>query len=315
MVKMNLHSEFEDLQIQKLNEFLLVSDRIRKAGRSTWKGLGKFKKPSPNGGGAPLPILTNNENTLCTNRSILLPPQSSREALPESSLVSSGTPLDRGEGSAIQAEGGPAARITQTECQFRIKSAQATSTRSDGGEHEGQQQRLPSQLPFQLISHDIPARARTSKAKATGAPPHTQVLTNHSLPLSRISEFPSVIVEQRPVTGNGSATAARQVSREDASEARALVSSEKNEARRTSIAPTKTPPTPNLTTHLGSGPGSSSPPGGGKPRSIASGPQFGDGSGVSRGDGARNAKQLRKESVAYGNRKDAGREGDIQNTP
>jgi len=51
------------------------------------------------------------------------------------------------------------------------------------------------------------------------------------------------------------------VLREDASEARALASSGKNEARRTSIAPTKTPLIPNLTTHLGSGPGSSSPPG------------------------------------------------------
>jgi hypothetical protein len=54
------------------------------------------------------------------------------------------------------------------------------------------------------------------------------------------------------------------VLKEHASEARALASSGKNEARRTSIAPTKTPPTPNLTTHLGSGPGYSSPPQGWK---------------------------------------------------
>jgi len=139
MVKMNLHFEFEDLQIQKLNEFLLVSDRIRKAGRSSRKGLGKFNKPSPNGGGTPLPASTNNENTLCTNGSIGPPSQSSREALPEPNSVSSGTSLDREEGSAIQAEGAPAARITQTDCQFRIKIAQAISTKSDGGEHEGQQ--------------------------------------------------------------------------------------------------------------------------------------------------------------------------------
>lgn len=284
MVKMNLHSEFKDLQIQKLNEFLLVSDRIRKAGRSSRKGLGKFKKPSPNGGGAPLPISTNNKNTLCTNGSIVPPPQRSCEALLELSSTSSGTSLDREEGSAIQAEGAPAAHITQVECQLRIKNAQAISTRNDGGEHEGQLQRPPSQF----ISHDIPARARTSKAEATGAPPHTQVLINHSLPFSCISEFPSAIVGQRPDTGSGSATAARQVLREDASEARALASSGKNEARRTSIAPTKTPPTPNLTTHSGSGPGSSSAPRGGKRRPITSGPQCGAGSGVSNGDGDRN---------------------------
>jgi len=51
------------------------------------------------------------------------------------------------------------------------------------------------------------------------------------------------------------------VLREDASEARVLASSGKIEAKKTSIAPTKTPPISNLTTHLGSGPGSSSPPG------------------------------------------------------
>lgn len=152
---MNLHSEFEDLQIQKFNEFLLVADRIRKAGHSSRKGLRKFKKPSPNRGDALLPVSTNNENTLCTNDSIVSPPQRSREALPEPSSISSGTPLDKEEGSAIQAEGAPAARITQVECQLRIKNAQAISTRSDGGEHEGQLQRPPSQL----ISHDIPARA------------------------------------------------------------------------------------------------------------------------------------------------------------
>jgi hypothetical protein len=52
MVKMNLHSKPEDPQLQRLNEFLLVADRIQKAGGSTQKGLGKFKKSSPNGGGA-----------------------------------------------------------------------------------------------------------------------------------------------------------------------------------------------------------------------------------------------------------------------
>jgi len=34
MVKMNNHSESEDFQISKLNEFFLVADRIRKTGRN-----------------------------------------------------------------------------------------------------------------------------------------------------------------------------------------------------------------------------------------------------------------------------------------
>jgi hypothetical protein len=52
MVKMNIHLEFEDLQISKLNELFLVAARIKKAGRSARQGFGKFKsKTNPNGGG------------------------------------------------------------------------------------------------------------------------------------------------------------------------------------------------------------------------------------------------------------------------
>jgi hypothetical protein len=57
MVKMNNHLEPEDFQISKLNEFFLVADRIRKAGRSVRQGFGKLKrKPNPNGGGARLSV-------------------------------------------------------------------------------------------------------------------------------------------------------------------------------------------------------------------------------------------------------------------
>lgn len=57
MAKMKNHSEPEDSQISKLNEFLFVADRIRKAGCSARQGFGKFKsKPNPNGGGARLSV-------------------------------------------------------------------------------------------------------------------------------------------------------------------------------------------------------------------------------------------------------------------
>jgi len=101
MVKMNLHSELEDLRIQKLNEFLLISDRIRKAGCSSRQGLGKFKKPSPNGGGARFPAPTSNKNFLFTNSSFVPPTQGSREALSAPNFFSSGNPLDKKEGNAI----------------------------------------------------------------------------------------------------------------------------------------------------------------------------------------------------------------------
>jgi hypothetical protein len=103
MVKMNLHSEFEDPQIQRLNEFFLVADRIRKAGRNPRQGLGKFKKSSPNGGGARLSTPASNENPLFTNGSFAPPTQGSREAPSESNFFPPGNPLGKDEASVIQA--------------------------------------------------------------------------------------------------------------------------------------------------------------------------------------------------------------------
>jgi hypothetical protein len=87
MVKMNNHSELEDLQISKLNEFFPVADRIRKVGRSARQGFDKFKnKPNPSGGGGTrLSVQTSNGNAPFSNGSLsLVTPsvQSSRETPP-----------------------------------------------------------------------------------------------------------------------------------------------------------------------------------------------------------------------------------------
>jgi hypothetical protein len=68
MVKMKNHSELEDSQISKLNEFFLVGDRIRKAGHNARQGFGKLKsKPNPNGGGARLSVLASSGNAPFAN--------------------------------------------------------------------------------------------------------------------------------------------------------------------------------------------------------------------------------------------------------
>jgi hypothetical protein len=239
MVKMNLHSESEDPQIQRLNEFFLVADKIRKVGRSVRQGLGKFKKSSPNGGGARLSALASNENPLFTNGSFVLPKQGSREAPSASSFPPPGNPLGKEGVSAIQASKTLAALNTQTECQLSGKNAQAISARSDGGECEGHPQRSPSAL----VHQGIPSRAQTSAAEAPGESSHTQVLTKHPFPLPHISESLSTIVGQRPKAGYLSVVATRQVTREDASAARVKASSGKTETRRNLIAPTTAPPT------------------------------------------------------------------------
>jgi hypothetical protein len=86
MVKMKIHSELDDSKISKLNEFFLVADRIRKAGRSSRQGFGKFKnKLNPNGGGVRLSVSISSGISPLTNGLLSLATpsvQSSREAPP-----------------------------------------------------------------------------------------------------------------------------------------------------------------------------------------------------------------------------------------
>jgi hypothetical protein len=73
MVKMNNHSEHEDSQISKLNEFFIVADRIRKVRHNVRQGFGKLKrKPNPYGGGARLSVPTSSGNTPFANSPLSL---------------------------------------------------------------------------------------------------------------------------------------------------------------------------------------------------------------------------------------------------
>jgi hypothetical protein len=68
MVKMNNHSEPEDFQISKLNEFFLVANRIQKAGRSARQGFGKLRRKSnPNDGDARISEPTSSGKAPFTN--------------------------------------------------------------------------------------------------------------------------------------------------------------------------------------------------------------------------------------------------------
>jgi hypothetical protein len=53
MTNMEICSEAEDLQASKLNEFVLVAHKVRKAGHGVRLGLSKNKlRPNGGGGGA-----------------------------------------------------------------------------------------------------------------------------------------------------------------------------------------------------------------------------------------------------------------------
>jgi hypothetical protein len=107
MVKMENHSELEDSQISKLNECLLVADRIRKAGRSLRQGFSKFKnKLNPNDGGTRSSVPTSNELSPFANGpfSLATPSeQSSREASSTQSVFSLVNSLGKEEGKEIRA--------------------------------------------------------------------------------------------------------------------------------------------------------------------------------------------------------------------
>ncbi len=106
MVKMENHSKLEDSQISKLNDCLLVADRIWKVRRSSRQGFNKLNKLNPNGGGARSSVPIRNELSPFANGPLSLATpseQSSREASPTQSIFSLENPLGKEEGKEIRA--------------------------------------------------------------------------------------------------------------------------------------------------------------------------------------------------------------------
>lgn len=120
---MNIHSELEDLQISKLNEFFLMADRIQKAGRGARPSFGKFKKPNLGCGGTRFPAHTRNEDTLLTNGSFALSVQGLCKVLEELSFSISRNPISNEGKIKIQAPKDLAAFRDETRCQLPTKIA------------------------------------------------------------------------------------------------------------------------------------------------------------------------------------------------
>jgi hypothetical protein len=73
MEKMNWAAGLEAQQISKLNDHLLVADRIRNVGRNARQGNGWLsnKLLNPNGDGTPvLPLLISSEGSALTKQSV-----------------------------------------------------------------------------------------------------------------------------------------------------------------------------------------------------------------------------------------------------
>jgi hypothetical protein len=265
MVKMNNHSEPEDLQISKLNEFFLVADRIRKAGRSTRQGFGKFKsKPNPSGGDARFAVSISSGNSPFADGSLTLitsSVQSSRETPPAQSNFLSGNLLSKEWKKEIQASEVLAVPSNPARCQALERIAQAISERSDGGAHEGNRQQSP---PKRILS-DISDQASSGVDEAAGRFPPPQVSSSQSLFPPRFSESFSAYAGQGLEQKIRGAIAARPTKRDEALADRSKDPSEKSSKRtprKDLSTSTTTPPTnPTLIVHSSSGLGRTSPVG------------------------------------------------------
>ncbi|CAK9228719.1 unnamed protein product [Sphagnum troendelagicum] len=173
MVKMNIHSKYDDLQNSRLNDLFLVADMIRKAGRNARQGFGKFKcKPNPSSGGAQFPTLTSNKDPPFANGSFVLPVQRSHIIPSMSSSPFLGSLLNKEEKNAIRTPKDSAALSNPARCLLPDKIVQAILARSDGGSRKGH----PQQSPSKITHLDISMRATTSVTEAIGRPPLSQVL-------------------------------------------------------------------------------------------------------------------------------------------
>jgi hypothetical protein len=185
MVKMNIQPEPEDLQISKLNEFFLVADRIRKAGRKARHGFGKFKcKLNPSGGNARLSAPTSIEDTSHTNGSFAPPMQSFHAPLITPSAPPLGDALNKEERNMIRTLEVPAALSSPAKCLPPDQITQAISERSDGGTREGHRQ----WSPLAILLPNISTRATPGATEVIGKPLLSQVLPSQSLTFPRISE-------------------------------------------------------------------------------------------------------------------------------
>jgi hypothetical protein len=190
MVKMKNHSELEDSQISKLNEFFLVANKIRKARRSSRQGFGKFKsKPNPNGGSARLSVLISSGISPFANGPLSLATlsvQSSREASLTQSVFPSENPIGKVEKKEIRTPEVPAAPNNRARCQAPVWAAQASSERSDGGAHEGSLQRSPPEITLP----DMPDQATSGAVETASRPSPPQVsFSPSSFPLCFSKSF------------------------------------------------------------------------------------------------------------------------------
>jgi hypothetical protein len=145
MVKTIIHSKSEDLQISRLNEYSLVADKIKRAGRCPQQGFDKLRsRPNPSSGSTRLSAQISCVVPPFANGSSALTRQGFSDPSPTLSDSLAGDPLSKEEKSAIQALTNLAALSDAMRCQPPSRTMQVVTVRSDGGSREGFLQRSPT---------------------------------------------------------------------------------------------------------------------------------------------------------------------------
>jgi hypothetical protein len=166
MVKTIIHTKSEDLQISRLNEFFLVANRIRRAGRCSRQGFSKPRsRPNLSGGGARLPVQLSSVVPPSANRSLRgnLAQQGREERDPST-----------GELGRLQQHG-----------------KMSTSKRDRASDHGEERRRFARRFPPMDISDDQPPRQFTAiyNERSRGGRQSSFLLGTLEAPLSFASHF------------------------------------------------------------------------------------------------------------------------------
>jgi len=232
-----------DQQSSKLDEFFLVSRRIRKAGC-----------------GAHFPSPTVRKSSPTANGSFVFALPEYRQAPPKLISPFSGDAIgkERGIANSVQAFLGAPQDLSRL--QLQGKEAQASPARSDGdGEPRGAPP--PQRSATLLAPLEIASKIRESKPESSG------ILCTHQVPpkgdssLPRKSDFSFVPVGLGRSSEGSETAAARQTERNDLSAAMAKASKARNMRRRNSNNSAITPSPHSLIEQPGTRTGAASPEG------------------------------------------------------
>ncbi|CAN5957277.1 unnamed protein product [Sphagnum jensenii] len=235
-------SDVANHQSSKLDEFVLVSRRIRKAGRGAYSSSPTVRKNSPT-----------------ANGSLVFASPEFREAPSKLSAPFPGGAIGKERGIASSFQAILTTFSDQSRLQNQGKEAQASPTRSDGDDEP--RGAPPQRTASPLAPLDAETRIRESRPESSG------IMRTHLVPPNGDSSFPrksnsfSVLAGPEKSSEGSETTVARQTKRNDLSVAKAKAPKARNTQRKNSSNSPITSSPHSLIEQPGTGTGAASPEG------------------------------------------------------